>query len=220
MDVLGDLVARSRRSPAPALRAVATGRTTDYRRFCTTTWKVGNLLRHHLGVRGGSEVAIAPVAAPEAVFSLFGAALLGAPVRFSRDPGGARAVVCPAGAVPEVAPATKVLAYGERPTDPAVAFFERDVWSENPTEPPDRVEPGAVALVADGVEYTHADLLVAADRAATEWGLTDAESVALAAPLTDPGTVVALLAALLVGGEVVLGDEGDVVVEDPTGLRP
>ena len=57
-DALGDTVGRERRSAEPALRAADTGRLYDYRRFCTSAWKVGNFLRH-LGVRGGDNVAIA-----------------------------------------------------------------------------------------------------------------------------------------------------------------
>jgi acyl-coenzyme A synthetase/AMP-(fatty) acid ligase len=89
MEVLEDLVARDRRSEATALRVPAVGRSYDYRGFCTAAWKVGNLLRH-LGVRHGSGVAIGDDPMPEAVLTLYGAACLGAVVRFDArpDPGG------------------------------------------------------------------------------------------------------------------------------------
>jgi len=95
--VLGDLVARGRRSEAPALRAPASGREYDYRRLCTNAWKVGNFLRH-LGVRGGCGVAVAAEPTPEPVLALFGAALLGGVTRYDRwslSPGEAVAVRAP-----------------------------------------------------------------------------------------------------------------------------
>lgn len=214
MDVLGDLVARDRRSDAPALRAGDHG--FDYRRFCTTTWKVGNLLRHYLGVRAGVEVAIDPTPARQAVLSLYGAALLGAPVRFSREAGEARVFVGPTRELPEVGPATKLLAYGEMPDDPSVTYFEREVWSENPTEPTERVAPADPLVRAGGRTVTHGDALAAARGVVSEYGLDTGTTVALRAPLTAPGAVVAgLVAPVLAGGTVLLpaGEQtGDIAV--------
>ena len=78
MNVLGDAIARDRRSDATALVAPAVGRRYDYRRFCTSAWKAGNFLRH-IGVRGGAGVAIADDPLPEPVLTLYAAASLGAP---------------------------------------------------------------------------------------------------------------------------------------------
>ena len=223
MDVLGDLVARSRRSGDAALLAPALGRTYDYRRLCTNAWKVGNYLRH-LGVRTGRGVALVGDDRPEVVLSLYGAALLGATVSVDPPPErpvDARALVTPADRVGayEVAPGTQRVAYGDPPDDPSVAYFERDVWSENPTEPPDRVAPDDVLLsTTDGREYTHAAVLSAARRVVDEWGLAAADSVAVRAPLSRPGTVAAgLVAPILAGGSILLpggGAVGDVAVSD------
>ena len=223
MDVLGDLVARPRRSDDAALLAPAVDRTYDYHRFCTTAWKVGNFLRH-LGVRTGRGVALVGEDRPEAVLSLYGAALLGATVSF--DPPteqrvDVRALVAPTERIEayDVASGTQCVAYGDAPADPSVAYFERDVWSENPTEPPDRVSPEDVLLPGvDGTPYTHATVLSAARRVVDEWGFAAESRVAVRASLTRPGTVVAgLVAPLVAGGSVLLPDGdavGDVAVGD------
>jgi len=166
MDVLGDTIARDRRSDRPALSVPAVGRSYDYRRFCTSAWKVGNFLRH-LGVREGVGVAVADDPTAEPVLTFYGAASLGAVVRF--DPprtieSDTRALVVPAAEIDgyEVGPATKRVAYRDPPTDPSVSYFERDVWSENPTEPPTHVDAGEPLLSAGGVSYSHGEVLNAA----------------------------------------------------------
>lgn len=215
--VLGDLVARERRNDALALDAPALGRDYDYRRFCTTAWKVGNFL-HHIGVRSGVAVGIAADPVPEPVLSLFGAALLAAPIRFlDGDPDeDTRAVVVPPGReAVDLPPGGQRVVYGDPPEDPSVSYFERDVWSQNPTEPPDPVTPEDVALRAEG-EYSHRDLLAAAEGVVGEWALEPGESVAVRAPLAHPGTIAAgVVAPLLAGGKVLLpgeGSEGDYAV--------
>ncbi|MWG35635.1 hypothetical protein [Halomarina oriensis] len=222
MDVLGDLVARPRRSDDRALVVPSLGRTYDYRRFCTTAWKVGNFLRH-LGVRSGRGVALVGVDAPEPVLSFYGAALLGAPVTFdppTDEPVDARALVVPFDRVEEyeAPPGTQRVAFGDAPDDPTVAYFERDVWSENPTEPPDRVAPRDVLLRTDDGAYSHATVLDAAGRVVDEWGLTASDTVAVRAPFSRPGTVAAgLVAPLLAGGSILLPDDetvGDRAVSD------
>lgn len=217
MDVLGDAIARDRRSDAPALRAV--NRSYDYRRFCTSAWKVGNFLRHH-GVRAGAGVAVADDLLPEPVLSLYGAASLGAVVRFGPETAigdDVRALVAPADDVGryEVGPATTRIAYGGRPADPSVAHFERDVWSENPTEPPDRVDPSAPLLATPRCAYAHRDLLVAAEAVAEELGLAHGSTVAVDAPFAHPGAVAAGLVAPIVAGAAAVvgpGADGDFVV--------
>lgn len=222
MDVLGDLVARARRTDETALVVPALDRAYDYRRFCTTAWKVGNFLRH-LGVRSGRGVALVGVDAPEPVLSFYGSALLGAPVSFDPPtdrPVDARALVVPFDRVEdyEVPPGSQRVAFGAAPEDPSVAYFERDVWSENPTEPPDSVAPDDVLVRAAGAEYTHDDVLAAARRVVDDWGLTAADTVAVRASLSQPGTVVAgLVAPILAGGAILLPDEksaGDYAVSD------
>jgi acyl-CoA synthetase (AMP-forming)/AMP-acid ligase II len=219
MDVLGDAIGRERRSSEPALRAPAVGRNYDYRRFCTSAWKVGNFLRH-LGVHNGVGVGVADDPLPEPVLTFYGAALLGGVVGFgpATDPGEEVRALVVANAdldAYEADLSTKRVVYGEKPDDPSVSYFERDVWSENPTEPPDIVSPDDLVLRADGTAYTHAEVLEAAEAAVEQTALESADAVVVSGPLTDPGVVVAgLVAPVVVAGTIVIGPgaEGDVVV--------
>jgi hypothetical protein len=220
MDTLGDAIARERRSDRPALSVPQAGREYDYRRFCTSAWKTGNFLSH-LGVRRGSIVAIADDAIVEPVLTLYGAAELGAVVTFGSDAtieDRVRALVVPADAVGdhEVGPSTKRVVYGESPDDPSISHFERDVWSENPTEPPDRVEADDPLLETAADRYTHRELLTAARSVIDEHDLVPGDSVAVVGSFTDPGVVVAgLIAPIVAGARIVVGDAGaDLVVGD------
>jgi len=224
MEVLGDLVARDRRSDAPALRVPAAGRSYDYRRFCTSTWKTGNFLRH-LGVRSGAGVLIAADATPEPVLTLYGAACLGATVRFGPAPdseASPTARVAPSANVTgdAVDPATKRVGYGDPPEDPTVAFFERDVWSENPTPPPDVVHPTDPLVVTDRTSYSHGRMLEAAAAVVDHHGIGPDGTVTVAPETSfrQPGTVAAgLVAPILAGATMALGPDadGDIVVGGP-----
>ncbi|WP_128477687.1 acyl-CoA synthetase family protein [Halorussus pelagicus] len=249
MDVLGDLVTRERRSDdagsdrvsqddderqsATALLAPRENRRYDAHRFRTTALKTGNFWRRR-GVHEDATVAVADDPEPEAVFSLLGAALLGARTRFGlpetadaadsvvrseTDALDARVVVAPHDEIGdyEVPPGSQRVGYGGPPDDPAIAHFERDVWSENPSFPETPIDPEAVALVArderdgsgvDAVrEFSHADLLAGARTVADDWGLEQGDEVAVRAPLAVPGTVVAgVVAPLLAGATVLLPD--------------
>ena len=149
-DVLGDLVARERRSDAVALRVDATGREISYRDFCTTAWKAGHALSH-CGVHPGARVALAPDPAPQPLLTLFGAACLGARVTFDTE-AATRAVLVPADREGDVErrPGRAVVVYGDAPGDPGVTHWERTVWSENPVRPPG--ERDADEVVLDGEE--------------------------------------------------------------------
>jgi hypothetical protein len=225
MRVLGDIVARERRSDDVALRVDATGREYSYRDFCTTAWKAGHALSH-LGVHAGSRVALTPDPAPQPLLTLFGAACLGARVTFDTA-AEARAVLVPARSEGDVEdrPSRKVIVYGDAPTDPGVAHWEGTVWSENPAMPPGERAADENVLDADGRSFTHRDVLRAAE-AVVEGTTLDADaSVALRAPLTDPRAIVAgVVAPLSAGGTVVLPDgeaesdaHADVTVGDAEG---
>lgn len=67
MDVIGDLMARDRRSDRLALRVDGPGRTYTYHDLITTSYKAGNVLRY-LGVRKGARVAVDPAPLPEPLF--------------------------------------------------------------------------------------------------------------------------------------------------------
>lgn len=227
MDVLGDVVARERRSPEPALRAAETGRRYDYRRFCTSAWKVGNFLRH-LGVREGVTVAVADDPVPETVLTFYGAALLGAAVRFgppTHVDGEVQALVVPVSELDdhETGPSTRRVVYGDAPDDPSVSYFERDVWSENPTEPPDLVDPALRLLESGTSTHSHRDVLRAARAAVDTWSIGPEATVAVAGPFTDAEVVAAGLVAPVLAGatlEVGPGATGDVVVGGPDSSLP
>lgn len=214
--VLGDLVSRDRRSNAPALSVPGLGREYDYRRFCTITWKLGNFLRH-CGVHDGSTVGIveADTPRPEPLFAFFGAALLGGIAQFygstdTYECTGTRAVLVPVEHAidPEALPrGSKQIVYGGSPADcdPSVGSFERDVWSENPTEPPDHVTPNQPVLRASGETYTHAELL---DRARSLLDQSDNSTNCVPVrSLRSTETVVAgVIAPLLVGKRIILSE--------------
>lgn len=191
MDVIGDLVARERRRKEPLVYADGSQPYTAHK-FCTDAWKTASLFRYH-GVGSGRPVTIADDPTPQAVLSFFGAGLLGAPARFGDlDDTDARLVVGPTSAVSDQTfdPGTKRVVYGSTPDDPEVAHFERDIWSENPTMPPDRVDPdSAVLSTADGT-YTHTELLAAAERVVTETPITDEDAVVVHGSLSEPSTLV------------------------------
>ncbi|WP_158057663.1 acyl-CoA synthetase family protein [Halorussus halophilus] len=221
METLGDLVARERRSDEVAV-VTHDGRSYDYHRFCTTTWKTGNFFRR-LGVHEEATVAVADDHAPEVLFSFLGAAMLSAETQFGPErETNARVVVAPVESAEsyDLPAGGQRVAYGGPPDDPAVAHFERDVWSENPTFPETPLDSETVALVGDEREFTHAELLSGAREIADEWDLESDERVAVRDSLAKPGTVVAgVLAPLLAGATVLFpGDEetGDFAVGTDT----
>ncbi len=241
MDVVGDLLARDRRSRAPAL-VTAGGSERTYHDLITNAYKAANVLRY-LGAREGSTVAIAPVPGFHTILAFLGAARLGTRVRFDPTRGvdaGDRVVVVPVAdeAGMAVEPGTKLVAYGGPPDRPETTHWEQELWSENPGTPPSNVGPSDPLLVHERDEteerveitHTHAAVLATAERVAGKHDLAADSRVVLRTTLTDPGAVAAgVVAPLSVGGTVVLAprDVGDgngsgrnflgdlAVVEDP-----
>jgi len=238
MDVVGDFVARERRSDALALLTDSRAGSYSYEKLCTNAWKAGNLLSHY-GVRGDATVAIDPgeSLSPPPLTAFLGAALLGATVRFESpetdradetdetdhsdvpESVETRALVVPVARIDgyDPAPGTTVLAYGDVPEDPTVTHFEREVWSENPTTPPNEVRPDDALLASggDGRRVTHRQAVDAAERVADDGGLDGEHLVAPRASLADPAVVVAgVLAPLSVGAAILLDGSatGDVGV--------
>ncbi|WP_330630104.1 hypothetical protein [Halocatena halophila] len=188
IDRLGGLVARERRSNEPALLGAASGREYDYRRFCTTAWKVGNLLRHY-GVRAGDQVGLLEPDAPESIFTLLGASLLGASVSVN-GVDRTKAIVGPTDAVSALDSSTRRIGYGSVPAQPTVAHFEGEVWSENPTAPPDSVEPTATVLETATEQYTHSALLTQARALCEGHEIEPDTTVVLRESLSNPATIV------------------------------
>jgi len=204
MCVLGDLVGRDRRSDRVALRVVTRDRAVSYRDFCTTAWKAGHALSH-LGVHEGARVALAPDPAPPVVETLFGAALLGAPITFDVD-ADARVVMGHVDREAELdVDGRKVLVYGGAPAATTTTHWEKVVWSENPAMPPGERSPDDPALIDGERTWSHRDLSTRAETVVDAAGLDDETAVALRASLADPRAVIAgVIAPLLAGGTVVL----------------
>jgi len=225
MQVLHELVAAGRERDGVIFSTPERSAPYSYRDFCTNVWKGGNLMRHY-GVREGTQVAIVvgpknPADGdepgylrdcPDGLLALLSATLDGATAVL--DPPAdieSTALVAPAAWLDryELAPGTKALAYGGPSDDPTVAGFERELWSENPLQPPGEVGPDDDALQdADG-SYSHSELLAASERVVDEHDIDEETTVALRAPVTTAGTVVAgLLAPMRAGATVRFGDDG------------
>jgi len=210
MESVADVVAGLDDPEQPALRHT---RTQDARSTRDRAYKTGNALRHR-GVRLESGVAILDVPEPEAVHTFLGASLLGATVEFGPDPVvDARVLAGPTGELGayDLPAGGQRVGWGDPPADPSWMYFERDVWSENPAFP----EPDISAETTLLGDATHGDVVAAAeDVAAAEFDESD--EVAVRAPFSDPGTVVAgVVAPLIAGATIVLppaGGEGTVAV--------
>ena len=208
MDVVGDLLARDRRSDRPAL-VIGDGRERSYHELITNAYRAGNVLRYH-GVGEGHTVAVAPVPALPPVLAFLGAAQLGAATRFAPAAGadaGDRLLLVPA--AEEAAydpPAGSTLAvFGGDPSSAETVGWEESVWSENPAFPPTAIDPGTPLLVDGDRTVSHDDALAAAAEVADLRGLDADSRVVVRCSLAEPGAVVAgLLAPLLVGGVAVL----------------
>jgi len=211
METLADVVGGLDDPDRPAIRA---GRVHDARETRSRIYKTGNALRHR-GVREDAGVAILDVAAPQALHAFFGAALLGATVRFGPDRVVEERVL--AGPTERLAdydeaPGGQRVGWGSPPTDPSWMHFERDVWSENPAFP----EPTVTAETGVLPGVTHGELVATAESVAAD--LDSEDVVTVRAPLSHPGTVAAGVVAPLVAGASVLlpadGETGTVAVAD------
>jgi hypothetical protein len=227
--VIGDLVARERRSGAPALVAVARDRTYSYFDLCNTAAKAGNVLRH-VGVRPGDTVAVEPRHDPEVTLTTLGGALIGATVTYETgvgDAGESRAAVGDAGesraavvhaeteSAVDPSPGTSLVVFGDSPSTTGATHWESEVWSENPAVPPAPTEPDdpAIQLGAgnpssghdDRGSVSHRRLLRAATRVRDRLELDTETAVVLGSDPTDPRSYAAgVLAPLAAGGTVVL----------------
>lgn len=236
--VAGDLVARDRRTGSAALHATGRDRTYSYFDLCNTTAKAGNVLRH-VGVRPEDTVAVDPRPAPETVFTVLGAALIGARVTTDisvGERGDARALVVHADREGDVTapPGTSLVVFGAKPDGSDATHWETEVWSENPAAPPAPTDPSDPLFVGDGDGngdgadsgngsdtseiVTHQTALAAADDLIEVFELDGAAAVAVETDFSDPRTLVAgVLAPLAAGGQVTLratdstdsGDETD-----------
>jgi len=212
MEVVGDLLARERRSDRPAL-VIGDGRERSYHELITNAYKAGNVLRYH-GVGEGRTVAVAPLPDLPPVLAFLGAAQLGAATRFAPDVGAAagdRLLLVPAAqqAASDPDPGTILAVFGGDPADAETISWEESVWSENPAFPPTDFDLSTPLLVYDGETVSHGAALAAAAEAVERHGLDADSRVVVRSSLANPGTVAAgLLAPLSVGGVAVLPELG------------
>jgi len=220
MQTVADLITTARDTDAPLF--VSSGGAADhsYESFLTTTWKAGNLLRHY-GVRPGDAVAVVvgpnePEAddqpghmgvTPTPLLAVIGGLLAGGSVDL--DPVtavDAKVLVAPAAWIERYTPGpgTKPIAYGADATDPTVAQLERESWSENPVAPPVELDPMTTAFGGSD-PHTHGDLLVETRRIVAGYNFDSDTRVGLAAPMTPAVFVAGVLAPIMAGGTIVLG---------------
>jgi hypothetical protein len=205
--VIGDLLARERRSERPALSIPRLDRTMGYHDLLTTAYKAGNVLRY-LGVSDDVVVALDPTPSPEPVLAFLGAAQLGATTTF--DPrADSRLTLVPVADEDAYTPrpGSTLAVYGGPPASPATTHWEKALWSENPGFPVVDVDAELAALLADERTYSHRTLLSTAERVVEDLGLTAASRLAIRTPLSDPRTIAGgLLASLVAGATAVLDD--------------
>ena len=220
METVAALVAAGRDREGVVLDAPERNAPYTYGEFSTNCWKAGNLMRHY-GVRGGARLGLVvgpkhPEADDEPgwlgagadpLLALLGGACLGATVDMTpTQPVDARAFVCPDAWLDryEVKPGCSRLAYGGPPETTGVAHFERELWSENPIEPPDPVSPDDTLLAIEDVTYTQGELLAAAESVAETHELTAGDRICLDASLHSAGAIAAgVVAPLSVGATIV-----------------
>lgn len=219
-ETVAELVGPGERAHAerPALRSGGGDepeRSYDYDRLRTEAQKTGNFLSHQ-GVRDGRRVGVVagPSPAPVVVLTLLGGALTGAVVHLDppREFDG-RAVVAPVDRVEEydLPPGGRRIAYGGAPEDPATVHFEEEMWSENPTFPPPRIDQADPLLATREGDRSHAEVIGAAERVLERADLDRDAVVALRTSLAAPGAVAAGVVAPLLAGATVLLPGADAV---------
>ena len=223
MDVVGDVLARERRSRDLAI-VTPDGRERTYHDLITNAYKAANVLRY-LGAREGATVAVHPDPGFHPTLAFLGAAGLGASVRFDPAAGldaGDRVVLVPTAeeSTADPAPGTNLAVFGGPPTRPETTHWEQELWSENPGMVPSTVEPTDPVVRDPTGSLSHQRLLALAD-AAIKAAAIDADTrVVVRAPITDHRALAAgVVAPLVTGGTVVLdralGAESDPLADDP-----
>lgn len=214
MDVVGDLLARERRSRDLAL-VTADGRERTYHDLITNAYKAANVLRY-LGAREGSTVAIEPTPRLHPTLAFLGAAGLGAAVRFDPDAGiaaGDRVVLVDVAHEERTdpAPGTNLAVFGDPPERPETTHWEQELWSENPGMPPSSVDPTDPLVRGTDRNVSHADVLAGAASVVEAYDIDEETRVVLRGDFSAVGAVAAgVVAPLSVGAAAVLTDPSEV----------
>ena len=223
MDVVGDLLARDRRSRDLAI-ITPDGRERTYHDLITNAYKAANVLRY-LGAREGATVAVHPDPGFHPTLAFLGAAGLGAPVRFDPAAGldaGDRVVLVPTAeeSTADPAPGTNLAVFGGPPARPETTHWEQELWSENPGMVPSTVGPADPVVRGPGGPVSHQRLLALADAATRAAAIDSDTRVVVRAPVTDHRALAAgVVAPLVTGGTVVLDRDprtgSDSIADDP-----
>lgn len=203
MESIGELATLNRHGRAVALQT--DGRVYSQADLSSTVSQVTNFFSY-LGVTGGGTVEIDPSTAPENVISFLATARLGALADFEPT-GGGDVVVVPADREDEFegGDGTKLVVYGGEPHSPHSFPWETTVWSETPVPYTVRGTPDDPVLATEAAPLRHRDLLDAAENVVEEYDIDEDTTVALRAPLVEPGSVIAgVVAPLSVGATVAL----------------
>ena len=208
MDVVGDLLARDRRSRDVAL-VTADGRERTYHDLITNAYKAANVLRY-LGVRHGATVAIDPTPRFHTTLAFLGAAALGAAVRFDPHAGieaGDRAVLVAVADEPQTTPkpGTNLVAFGGPPQRPETTHWEQELWSENPGMPPTAVDPNDPLITDQSTAVSHGRLLELARFVVNNYAVDSETRIVLRTDFAEPGAIAAgVVAPLTLGATTVL----------------
>ena len=219
MDLVGDLLARDRRSRDAAL-VTPDGRERTYHDLITNGYKAANVFRY-LGARAGATVAVESTPGFHTTLAFLGAAAVGAPVRFDPAAGidaGDRVVLAPVAtaAAFDPAPGTNLAAFGGSPERPDTTHWEKELWSENPGTPPSDVKPDDPVVAGPDRERSHRELCSLAAAAVEAGEMDEGTRVVLRRPFSDaPALAAGLVAPLSVAGTAVLAPStGDGEADD------
>ncbi len=207
--VLGDLLAREKRRSQPAVSMPAVDREMSYQDFITTAYKSGNVLRY-LGLSSDATLAVEPVARPEPLLALLGAAQLGARVTFDPEATARVRLVSVDTESSYLDAAGRLAVFGGPAEATTTTHWEKAVWSENPAFPPTEVESESTVLVAGDDQYSHRQLLEMAQQVVDELELTEGSRLAIRTPIARPETIGGGFVGALAAGATA------VFVDDPT----
>ncbi|XGI83731.1 hypothetical protein ACEU6E_00335 [Halorutilales archaeon Cl-col2-1] len=174
--------------------------------FTATVRKTANLASG-LGLRRGDTITVSDHDTPESLFFFLGASLIGAQTVFGDGDEDATLTVTPCSETKDVS-ATR-LCYGEKPDDPGVTHYEREIWGESPLFPSDRLsQPDDTVLLSGSRRYTQEELVTAAEEVADDYGIAEYDE-AVTGSVSTPETLVAgILAPLISRTTVSLPGDG------------
>lgn len=188
---------------------IAGERTYDSARFVDSVFKTGNYLRH-CGVHEGSVVEVVQVTEPETIFGILGTALLEGRVTFEMgraDSPAARLGPTEQLDAFDIPPGCTAIGFGTPPANPSWAYFEREVWSENPFFPPVEFDPQQPFLDTGATDGSFQTLLQQARTGSESFESEDV--VAIRDSIGEPGVFVAgVLGPLVAGATILLPDDG------------